>query len=588
MSDPAPDDISGRASAGRGGRGRRTAWWAGAAAVLVLGALYVVGLLRSGDDIPEGTQVQGVDIGGMSRTQAAAALEKQRGDDWSAPVAVRIGDTGAKVDPAAAGLTVDAAATARDAAGSRDKNPVAVIGGLFGSGGRSLDPVVRVDGTKARAALKALAEGHDTSAEDAAIAFRDGTAVATQPRQGRTLDVDRAATALRAAYAERRSASSGDARPADLPTKTTQPAVGQDELDRAMKELATPAVSGPVKLTTGAHTIEVSPAALGAHLTVEPGDDHRFALRLDGQGLLDDPSVARSVDRATDGPVEARLRLDGDRVVVASDGRPGRTLTAASLHKAVLPLLAKTGDRARTAPVATEAVQPRLTKATVEKLGITRRMSTFTVNFEPAPYRTTNIGRAAELINGSLVPSDAVWSFNRTVGERTKENGFVDGTMIQDGSYEKAPGGGVSAVATTMFNAIFFAGVQPLEHGAHSFYIERYPEGREATVAWGTLDLSFRNDSGHALYILANATDTSVTITFLGTPKYDDVESVTGPRTRITQPKERTSDSESCVPQPPLEGFDVAVDRVMSNGGEEVKRETFRTHYTPRDKVTCE
>ena len=53
---------------------------------------------------------------------------------------------------------------------------------------------------------------------------------------------------------------------------------------------------------------------------------------------------------------------------------------------------------------------------------------------------------------------------------------------------------------------MFFAGVKPLEHGAHSFYIERYPEGREATVVWGALDLRFLNDSGHAIYIRTRAT----------------------------------------------------------------------------------
>lgn len=88
--------------------------------------------------------------------------------------------------------------------------------------------------------------------------------------------------------------------------------------------------------------------------------------------------------------------------------------------------------------------------------------------------------------------------------------------MINDGQFVKSPGGGVSAVATTMYNAAFFAGVKPVEHGAHSFYIERYPEGREATVAWGTLDLRWINDSGHPLYIQARSTDTSLTISSSG------------------------------------------------------------------------
>lgn len=216
-----------------------------------------------------------------------------------------------------------------------------------------------------------------------------------------------------------------------------------------------------------------------------------------------------------------------------------------------------------------------------------QQMSSFTVAFPSAPYRTHNIARAVQLINGSVVRPGDTWSFNKTVGERTKENGFVDGIMINDGRYVKSLGGGISAVATTMFNAMFFAGLQPVEHGAHSFYIERYPEGREATVAWGTLDLRWKNDSGHPVRIRAASTDTSVTITLLGTKKYDAIRATKGPRTNITPPAKHTATGASCEEQTPLEGFDVSVDRVFVKGGEELKRETFRTHYTPRDEITC-
>ncbi|GAA2930506.1 hypothetical protein GCM10011428_54890 [Streptomyces violaceus] len=177
---------------------------------------------------------------------------------------------------------------------------------------------------------------------------------------------------------------------------------------------------------------------------------------------------------------------------------------------------------------------------------------------------------------------------NRTVGERTEANGFVEGIIILDDKFTKASGGGVSAVATTMYNALFFAGVKPVEHGAHSFYIERYPEGREATVAWGSLDLRFTNDSGKAIYIQAESTDTSVTVSFLGTREYDEIKSVRGPRTEVKKPSKKVSDDKECVPQTPLEGFDVTVERVFYRDGREVKREPYRTHYTPRDEIVCE
>ncbi|XES01420.1 VanW family protein [Streptomyces sp. S1D4-11] len=274
--------------------------------------------------------------------------------------------------------------------------------------------------------------------------------------------------------------------------------------------------------------------------------------------------------------------------MVDTDGQPGQEVTAKTLSTAVLPLLTKSGAAARTGEVATTKTQPKVTRENAARLGLMEKMSSFTVNFELTAYRTTNIGRAAQLINGSLVLPNETWSLNQTVGERTEDNGFVEGIIILNDQFTRASGGGVSTVATTVYNAAYFAGVKLVEHGAHSFYIERYPEGREATVAWGSLDLRFTNDSGNAIYIQAEATDTSVTVTFLGTRKYDEVKSVKGPRTNVRQPVEKVSTEKGCEPQTPLEGFDVTVERVFYHDGQEVQREPFHTHYVPRDQITCE
>ena len=83
-----------------------------------------------------------------------------------------------------------------------------------------------------------------------------------------------------------------------------------------------------------------------------------------------------------------------------------------------------------------------------------------------------------------LKPGDT-FSLNDIVGERTAANGFTKGFIISDGVFTEDFGGGVSQVATTTFNAAFFAGLEDVEHKPHSFYIDRYPVGREATVAWG-------------------------------------------------------------------------------------------------------
>ncbi|WP_455752904.1 VanW family protein [Streptomyces coelicoflavus] len=572
-----PADTADPRSAARRRIGR-AALVAGAAAGVGFGGLYLAGLLASSDEVPEGTRVSGVDIGGMSPSQAQEKLDNDLGGAWSEPVKVRIGDSTAAID--ASGFSLDSEETVARAA-QAGSDPFTVIGRLFTSGDRKIEPVIRVQESKVRAALAKAAKAHDRKAREGAVTFHAGEPTPVRPVSGQSLDVDVAFEALASVIPGRST------EPVHLPVRTTEPKIGTAEVNHAMKEFAAPAMSAPVTLTMGSRKIEISPATLSKHLTMEPDEANKLKPVLDGTALLADPAVTSPLAQVTNKAVNAKLRLDGGRVVVASDGKAGQEVTAKALQKAVLPLLTETGA-ARTGSVTTENVQPKLTRDNIGRLGIKEQMSTFTVDFEPAPYRIKNIGRAAELINGSVVLPGETWSFNRTVGERTEASGFVEGIIINNNQFEKAAGGGVSAAATTTFNALFFAGVKPVEYAAHSFYIERYPEGREATVAWGSLDLKFKNDSGNAIYIDARATDSSITVSFFGTKKYDEIESVKGPRTSVRKPATREGSGDKCVPQTPLEGFDVAVDRVFRNDGKEVKRETFKTRYVPRDKVTCE
>ncbi|MET9394916.1 VanW family protein [Streptomyces sp. NPDC006624] len=553
---------------------------AGGALAVGVGGLYLAGLLVTGGEIDAGTTVRGVEIGGLSRAEAVRKLERQLGAAGARDLPVRVGDRTGTVDPRSAGLSYDVGETV-DRAVRTGSDPVSVFRGFFREGGE-IEPVVRVDEDRARAALGQLAKGLDQKVREGAVAFRDGRVEETVPRTGYALDVEAALAPLRASFL-RGDSSAVTA----LPARETRPEVTAEEVRRAVREFARPAVSAPVTLTAAGKRFSVAPDVLGDHLALRADDDGRLEPELDAKALRDDPALAGPLNEVTTTAANARLRPDGDKAVVAQDATIGREVTDKALGKAVLPLLTRSGD-ARAGEVEVRRIQPEVTRENAAELGLTETMSSFTVEFEPAEYRTKNIGRAVELIDGSVVKPGETWSFNRTVGERTEANGFTEGIIILDDKYTKASGGGVSSVATTVYNALFFAGVKPVEHGAHSFYIERYPEGREATVAWGSLDLRFTNDSGKAIYIQAESTDTSVTVSFLGTRKYDEITSVTGPRTNVKEPEKRVSDDKECVPQTPLEGFDVTVERVFHDDGREVRREPFRTHYTPRDEIVCE
>ncbi|MET9764816.1 VanW family protein [Streptomyces sp. NPDC006372] len=553
---------------------------AGGALAVGVGGLYLTGLMLMGGEIDSGTTVRGVDIGGLSRAEAVRKLERALGPAGARGLPVKVGDRTGTVDPRRAGLSYDLRETV-DRAARTGADPIGVFGGLFRSGG-AIEPVVRVDEGKARDALGQLAKRLGQKVRDGAVGFEEGRVEQVAPRTGYALDVQGAVAPLRASFLR------GDAGAVTvLPARETRPKVTVDEVRRAVRDFAEPAMSAPVTLTAGGKRFTVRQEVLGEHLAMRPDGSGTLRPELDAKGLRDDTAVAGPLNDVTATPENARLRPDGDKVVVAEDATPGREVTDKALRKSVLPLLTRSGD-ARSGEVEVREIQPQVTRENAAALGLTETMSSFTVHFEPAEYRTKNIGRAVDLINGSVVTPDETWSFNRTVGERTEANGFVEGIIILDDKFTKASGGGVSSVATTLYNALFFAGVKPVEHGAHSFYIERYPEGREATVAWGSLDLRFTNDSGKAIYIQAESTDTSVTVSFLGTKRYDEIRSVKGPRTEVKEPEKKVSHDKECVPQTPLEGFDVTVERVFYDDGREVRREPYRTHYTPRDEIVCE
>jgi vancomycin resistance protein YoaR len=77
-------------------------------------------------------------------------------------------------------------------------------------------------------------------------------------------------------------------------------------------------------------------------------------------------------------------------------------------------------------------------------------------------------------------------------------------------------GGGVSQLATTLYNAVFFGGYEDVEHRPHSIYFSRYPVGREATVVFPKPDVVFRNDTLDPVRIDTSYTSSSVTVRLYG------------------------------------------------------------------------
>ena len=541
-----------------------------AVAVTVLAAAYLALALFLGRHVPANTSVAGVPIGGMSPAAAQQTLSRALADRGKEPVVLAEGKATYKIDPASAGLALDIPGTVNGLTGF-SLNPADLWAHLTGGDAEPLQTTV--DRGKLEAAVRAAGDRLDTKVVDGAITFPEGQVKVVKPVAGRKLDVAATTEQLAARW------------PVDGPVAAryseVKPEVSAEEVERANREFATPAVSAPVKVVVGSKTFSVAPKDYAPALSVQPKDG-RLEPAVDQAKLL---AVLRKT--ATDAGLEkpardATIRFQGSKPVVVPAVN-GATLDPKSVESTFLPALTATD---RTAAVALKTVEPKLTTAQAEKIKPKEVISTFTTHFPVNPTRGGNIALAARTLNGTFVAPGETFSLNKVLGQRTKEKGYHPAPVIENGRLTTDYGGGISQLSTTLFNAIFFSGARIEEHHPHSFYISRYPEGREATISWPDVDNRFTNDTGYGILIQASATSTSVTVTFHGT-KVWDVEAVKGPRRNVVQPRNITDDRPSCVPQTPTPGFDVTVTRIFKKGGKEVKRSTFNTHYIPEDNVRC-
>jgi vancomycin resistance protein YoaR len=225
---------------------------------------------------------------------------------------------------------------------------------------------------------------------------------------------------------------------------------------------------------------------------------------------LDPATIAAAVAPAYEGvlrePRSAGFAVSGDRVRVLA-ATQGRRLDAATVARRI-----ERRRGARPVRVAITPVAPERSTADAQRLRIRELVSEFSTPYTCCPPRVTNIKRAAEILDGTVVAPGGTFSLNEVLGERTTGRGFLPAPQINAGELEDAVGGGVSQVSTTVFNAAFFAGMRIVTHTPHEFWITRYPAGREATISWGGPEMVFENDWDAGLLVKAEATDAGITV----------------------------------------------------------------------------
>ncbi|MBT2598896.1 VanW family protein [Oceanobacillus sp. ISL-73] len=155
--------------------------------------------------------------------------------------------------------------------------------------------------------------------------------------------------------------------------------------------------------------------------------------------------------------------------------------------------------------IPTRPIHARVNHALLREIS-QKQIGFYTTTFrESNKQRANNIKLATESINNTVLFPGEVFSFNDTVGERTRERGYQKAPVIIKGELDEDIGGGICQVSSTLFNAVDLKGIQITERYAHSKRVPYVPPGRDATVSWWGPDFAFKNLYNEPLLIRARS-----------------------------------------------------------------------------------
>ena len=444
---------------------------------------------------------------------------------------------------------------------------------------REVTPVITGEETALAAQIDTIAAEVDRAPVDATITIDGTTPTVVDPADGRTLDRDGAAAAITAALA-----SGGDpSTPIKLPVDVAAVHVDKAEAQRVLDETVTPALSAPVGIEGSDGTsADVPVSAIAASLTFTPQDDGTLAVSIDPATLQ--TAMGDGLKAFGSGAQDARFEVSGGAVTIVPSV-DGVGIAPEHLADQLMTVLTQPAPRTLTAELG--PVPADFTTEEAQALGVKEEIGSFTTNIGNCDSGV-NIRVVAPKVDGALIMPGETFSLNTFTGPRGTAQGYVPAGVISGGKFTQAVGGGISQFATTMFNAVFFSGLEDVHHKPHSYYISRYPAGREATVYEGQIDLQWKNDSHRRLHRhRVDARDDHRHLLRHQALRH---------RVDQRQPDERPRAGDPgggrrrFVPtQAGAQGFDISVTRVFKDlgSGAEIKRENFKTHYAAEPIIRC-
>lgn len=480
--------------------------------MLLIVALLVGWLLDStinDGKVPRGVSVAGMDVGGLDRDELQQRLEEMGRSYADTEVVITAGDEEIRTTAGVVGLELDPEATAaRIFDSGTGSGPWSWVKSFF----TDTDAEIVVElGPGDPETLQQLISAGQPAPTEPSFVLRDGevAVVAGEPALTYDLDVVRA-DALDAA---RRGTN-----PIRVDAEAT-------EVPPALTNAAAEAFAADVNETTangltfvaGNQSHALDAAAIRTWLIFDTTGDSP-------EWLLDDDLVQDDVQALFTTLISDSVPSDGAPTITVVDGEPriegaaAKACCSPGVADLVLEAL-RSGD---------DEVRPGLRdvddgeQALLEQYGVVELVSQATTPHDCCQNRVVNIQRFAELIQGTIIEPGESLSLNQTVGQRTREKGFVEAGVIYFGELTTDVGGGISQFATTFFQASFYAGLDIDAYFPHTIWFSRYADfagraGIESTISWPEPDVRVTNQTPYPVLIWPTWTDTSLTVSLYST-----------------------------------------------------------------------
>jgi len=144
-------------------------------------------------------------------------------------------------------------------------------------------------------------------------------------------------------------------------------------------------------------------------------------------------------------------------------------------------------------------------------------LGTYTTHVGGSAARISNVKLASASVNGAVLNSGDVFSYNTTVGQRTLNKGYQAAPAYVKGETVDEVGGGVCQPSSTLYLACLLANLEIVQRSAHRYVPAYVPKGMDATVSWGGPDYQFRNDTDYPIRISAVYSKGYLTMKLIGT-----------------------------------------------------------------------